>query len=52
MDFGDVFPWFRMGRTLAYDLAADGKFPIEVLRHGRNMQCRTSDVRRYLGISQ
>jgi len=50
LDFHQVPVMLGIGRTLAYHLARDGQFPIEVIYLGRNMKVRTADVRRYLGL--
>lgn len=38
-----------MGRTLAYDLAKRGEFPIRVLRLGNRYRVARADLLRYLG---
>ena len=38
-----------IGRTLAYDLARDGEFPVRVLRLGRRVVVPISDLLAYLG---
>lgn len=38
-----------MGRTLAYDLAKRGEFPVRVLRLGNRYRVPRADLLRYLG---
>ena len=38
-----------MGRTLAYDLAKRGEFPVRVLRLGNSYRVPRADLLRYLG---
>lgn len=40
-----------IGRTLAYDLARDGEFPVRLLRLGRRVVVPISDLLTYLGAS-
>jgi hypothetical protein len=46
----DVANALRLSRTAAYTMARKDAFPIEVIRHGARLKCRTADVRRYLGL--
>jgi len=38
-----------IGRTLGYELAARGEFPVRVLRLGRAYRISTADLVRFLG---
>jgi hypothetical protein len=46
----DAAEALRIGRSSAYAQAADGTFPVEVLRIGGLLKVRTADLRRYLGL--
>ncbi|MDT3444453.1 MULTISPECIES: hypothetical protein [unclassified Pseudofrankia] len=35
---------FNLGRTLAYTLARQGRFPVPVHRHGRTYRVHTTDI--------
>ena len=39
-----------IGRTVAYRMAREGTFPIEVLEVGGRLKVRTADLRRYVGL--
>ena len=40
----------NIGRTVAYELARTGEFPVPVLRLGASYRVRTADLLAYLGI--
>lgn len=40
----------NIGRTVAYQLARDGQFPVPVLRLGASYRVRTADLWALLGI--
>jgi predicted DNA-binding transcriptional regulator AlpA len=41
-----------MGRTLAYDLAKRGQFPVRVLRLGNRYRVTRADLLRTLGVTE
>jgi len=41
-----------IGRTLAFDLVRKNEFPVRLLRLGRRIVVPTSELRKYLGISE
>jgi hypothetical protein len=41
---------FGIGRTMSYQQAREGTFPVEVLRIAGRLKVRTADMRRYLGL--
>jgi len=43
---------FGIGRTLAYDLAKRGEFPVRVLRLGNRYRVTRADLLRVLGESE
>ncbi|MBL7498311.1 DNA-binding protein [Frankia sp. CNm7] len=43
---------FNLGRTLAYTLAREGRFPVPVHRHGRTYRVHTVDILRALHPDQ
>jgi hypothetical protein len=41
-----------IGRSRAYEMAAAGDFPVEVLRFGARWKVRTADLRQYLRLDR
>lgn len=39
-----------IGRTWTLTLIRGGRFPVEVVKHGKRYHVRTADLRRYLGL--
>jgi chemotaxis signal transduction protein len=46
----DAAGWLGMGRTAAYKLAAEGKFPVRTISAGRKLVVPVADLRTLLGL--
>ncbi|MCM3886817.1 helix-turn-helix domain-containing protein [Frankia sp. R82] len=52
LDLQNAAPYFRIGRTLAYELARAGDFPCPVHRYGRLYRIHTADLLTTLGLDR